>query len=392
MKRSHQSLAPCAATLENSVREDPVPNLFLVGAPKCGTTSVYEYLRRHPQIFFPFDADDYGRVKEPNHLCPELEILDKDAIRDRKRYLALYRGSEYARWRGDASTNYLLSKTAPERIRRLSPGARILIMLRPPLDQMRSYHGELLRHGQEDIVDFYEALDASEYRRRGLRIPDGTGVPRCLDYFAISRFDEQVKRYYDVFGEDAVKVVLLEDMVADPATTFRDILAFLDVDVSFRPVFKVHNETPRYGLLERVVTAVYTAPLARRVFGAVFPWRARRAFLLTIRRIDKGREQPDPRDRRLRESLAPDVARLASLIGRDLDHWQPWGTRANRRRGSSRPAETRSHRKTDYRHDPCRRPSGRAAEPARSNPLPADLSNLARPHPVQSPENEGPAR
>ncbi|MGH8126821.1 MAG: sulfotransferase family protein, partial [Gammaproteobacteria bacterium] len=271
--------------------EGPVPNLFLVGAPKCGTTSLYEYLRRHPQIFFPFSSDDYGRVKEPNHFCPELEILEKDAIKARKGYIDLYRGSERARWRGDASTNYLFSETAAERIKRFCPDARILIMLRPPVDMMRSYHSELVRHHHEDIADFNEALSASEDRRNGLRIPEFTGVPKCLDYFAISRFAEQIERYYRVFGRDAVKVVLLEDMVSDPAVTFRDVLSFLDVDISFQPEFKVHNETPRNGFLERVARSVYGAPVVKHVLGTTFPWRVKRSILSSIRRIEQVRQR-----------------------------------------------------------------------------------------------------
>lgn len=307
--------------MENHTREGSTPNLFLVGAPKCGTTSLYEYLRRHPQIFFPFNDDDYARVKEPNYFCPELEILEKDAIKDREDYLDLYRGSEHARWRGDASTNYLFSKTAAERIKRFCPDARILVMLRPPVDMMHSYHSELVRHQHEDIVDFHEALSASEDRRNGLRIPERTGVPKCLDYFAISRFAEQVERYYHIFGRDAVKVVLLEDMVADPAATFRDILSFLDVDMSFQPEFRVHNETPRNGVLERLATFVYGAPLVKHAFGAIFPWHARRGILSLLRRIEPSRQSADPRDRQLHRLYAPEVERLSTLIGRNLDHW-----------------------------------------------------------------------
>ncbi|MGA9342175.1 MAG: sulfotransferase, partial [Rhodanobacteraceae bacterium] len=124
------------------------PNLFLVGAPKCGTTSLYEYLRQHPQIFFPFDERDYSRTKEPNHFCPDLEILDRYAIRDRRDYLALYKGSEGMFLRGDASTNYLVSEHAPAAIKDFCPEARILVMLRPPVEMMHSYHRELLRYQQ----------------------------------------------------------------------------------------------------------------------------------------------------------------------------------------------------------------------------------------------------
>jgi hypothetical protein len=306
----------------DNVSAGPTPNLFIVGAPKCGTTSLYEYLRHHPQIFFPFDDEDYSRVKEPNHFCPELDILDKDAITDREQYLALYRGSEDAVWRGDASTNHLFSERAAERIRQFCPEARILVMLRPPVEWMRSYHSELLRHHHEDIVDFHAALDACADRRAGLRIPPLTSVPKCLDYLAMSRFAPQLERYYAAFGRDAVKVVLLEDMATAPAQTLREILAFLGVDTSYRPEFQVFNETPRNGSIERFVTSVYRQVGVKRVVQQFVPYPARRKFLSMLRRREK-KHAADPRDAALQAGCAADVERLSALIGRDLRHWLP---------------------------------------------------------------------
>lgn len=298
------------------------PNLFIVGAPKCGTTSLYEYLRQHPQVFFPYDEDDYSRVKEPNYFCPELEIREKDAISDRDHYLGLYRSSEHAVRRGDASTNYLFSESASERIKQACPDARILVLLRPPVDWMRSYHSELLRHQHEDIADFHEAVDASADRRHGRRIPPHTSVPKCLDYIAMSRFTPQVERYFRVFEGDAVKVVLLEDMATAPEQTFRDILVFLGVESSFRPEFLVHNETPRQGRLERWVKFAYGRLGMKHVVQLVLPRATRRRVLSFIRRKDLGVTAAGPRDAVLREQCAPDVARLSALLGRDLSHWQ----------------------------------------------------------------------
>jgi hypothetical protein len=305
-----------------SAAPGPIPNLFIVGAPKCGTTSLYEYLRQHPQIFFPFSTEGYSRIKEPNHFCPELEILDKDAINDLGEYLSLYRDGEDARWRGDASTNHLFSELAAEKSKSFCPDARILVMLRPPVDWMRSYHNELLRYHHEDIVEFHEAVEASKDRRNGLRLPPSTSVPKCLDYLEMGRFAPQVERYYRVFGRSAVKVVLLEDMVADSEATFKEILEFLGVDSSFRPEFRIHNETPRHGRLERLVTTVYKRFGVKYLVQRVLPYETRRKFLSFIRRQDKGKAALDPRDDQLRRQCAPDVERLSALIERDLSHWQ----------------------------------------------------------------------
>lgn len=299
------------------------PNLFLVGAPKCGTTSLYEYLRQHPQVFFPHrDGQDYSLAKEPQHFCPDLDIGPRYSIRDRADYLALYRDTGASRWRGDASTYYLYSKAAPGLIRQFNPQARILVMLRPPLEMMHSYHSELLRWGGlEDIADFHEAVAASGARSNGERLPHNREVAKCLDYSAIGRFAPQVERYIDVFGRGAVKVILLEDLSVKPEETYRSILEFLDVDPAFVPEFRVYNEAPGSSKLERLLHGVYAAPGIRHVSDAIFPHPVRRRFVQALRRRHRDRITPDPRDERLRVLHRSDVERLATLIGRDLSHW-----------------------------------------------------------------------
>lgn len=147
-------------------------------------------------------------------------------------------------------------------------------MLRPPVEQMRSFHTQVVRDhaGREDIADFYEAVEAGDDRRKGLRIPPNTSMPKCLDYFSTARFAPQVESYFDTFGRDAVKVVLREDMVAAPEQTYRDILAFLEVDGSLLPEFRVHNEALRHTLLERMVRGVYGRPAVKRAVQTVAPY------------------------------------------------------------------------------------------------------------------------
>ena len=297
------------------------PNLFLVGAPKCGTTSLYEYLRQHPQIFFPVAAEvnSNWRVKEPAFFCPELLPSDI-VIREEPQYLANYAGSEHHRWRGDATTYYLYSQDAPARIREYSPDARILIILRPPVEQMRSNHSHLLRAGREDIADFHAAVAATEDRRMGRRMPQ-RGVRAWLDYTGVCSFASQVERYQKTFGVDRVKVVLLEDLRARPVQTYREVLSYLDVDTSFVPEFRVHNEAPPRGVLERFVTTVYRRPEIKQAASALFPYEMRRRFVSGIRKLETSRDKVDPRDLELRVALRPDVERLSGLIGRDLSHW-----------------------------------------------------------------------
>jgi hypothetical protein len=305
------------------IHDKPTPNLFMVGAPKCGTTSMYEYLRQHPQIFFPYD-ENYGRTKEPHYFCPELDIGERDSIKDESEYLALYRGSELAQWRGDASVLYLFSEQAPARIKQFCPEARILIMLRPPVEQMRSRHANCLRHAgaREDIVDFHEAVDAGEDRRNGRRIPPHTSLPKCLDYFSVASFAPQVERYLDTFGRDAVKVVLLEDVTAAAEKTYGEVLAFLEIDGEFQPEFRVYNEAPGHSLLERTVLGIYRSPTIKRMVQTVAPYKTRHRILNGIRTLVRDRPtKASHSDDELRRRCRPDVERLSRLIERDLSHW-----------------------------------------------------------------------
>lgn len=298
------------------------PNLFLVGAPKCGTTSLYQYLRQHPQIFFPApDGTASWNAKEPGFFCSDLDLPSDCSVREEQAYLAHYAGSEGYAWRGDASTYYLYSEIAPARIRAYSPQARILVVLRPPLEQMRSQHNHMLRARRENIQDFHAAVQASGDRRRGRRVPPERGVRAWLDYDGTAHFARQVERYLDIFGNERVKVLLLEDLVARPAETYREVLTFLDVDADFVPDFRVHNEAPPRGVLERFAIAAYQAPAFKQVASKLFPYQLRRRFRSGIRKMDRVHARADPRDQELRATFRPEVQRLSSLIGRDLSHW-----------------------------------------------------------------------
>src|SRR5262249_53369576 len=125
------------------------PNFFIVGAPRCATTSMYTYLKQHPQIHLSL-------LKEPLFFATDLTIQPL-AVTDEASYLGLFADAGDARRIGEGSVFYLLSKRAAEEIKRFSPRAKIIIMLRNPIDMMHSLHALYLRTGNEDL-DFEEAI------------------------------------------------------------------------------------------------------------------------------------------------------------------------------------------------------------------------------------------
>jgi hypothetical protein len=290
------------------------PNFFIVGAPRCGTTAMYEYLRQHPDVFMPYR-------KEPVFFGPDLS--KRPPPLDESAYLRLFAGGRGKRRIGEATTWYLYSASAASEIHAFSPAARIIIMLRNPVDMIYSLHGHWLFTGNEDIADFAAALDAESDRRRGDRLPKAVRRPEGLQYRALGRYAAHVRRYLEVFGPDAVKVIIYDDFQADPAGSYRATLEFLGVDTDFQAEFAVINRSKdvRSPRLQRLI---YARPLVRamsKLPGPVFH-AARRSML----RLNIKYQPRPPLDIELRARLtaefSSDIDELGRLIGRDLSAWQ----------------------------------------------------------------------
>src|SRR3954470_9290 len=197
----------------------------MVGAPKCGTTAFYDFLAQHPQIFLP-------ATKELIFFGSDLSYPTRLSEAE---FLAPFAGRRDGQVAGTAHTAYLQSRTAADEIRARRPDARIVIMLRNPVEMLPSWHSELRYETIEDIEDLEAALDAEPERRRGLRIPRNArnSYVESLYYSEGAAFSEQVERYFDAFGRARVHVILHEDLRGDQAAVYRDTLRFLDVDPSF---------------------------------------------------------------------------------------------------------------------------------------------------------------
>lgn len=292
------------------------PDFFIVGAFKAGTTAMYEYLRRHPQVFMP-------ELKEPMYfgadLTPRYERMTE------AQYLELFRGARPDQRAGEASPWYLYSSAAPAEIRAFNPDARIVIMLRNPVDVMHAQHSQMVFNAREDIADFAAALAAEDNRRHGRRVPATAIRPEALFYRHSVRFAEQVRRWLDVFGRERVHFIVFDDLVADPRAVWRGLLEFLDVDPAVEVDLAAYNPSrrARSGRLQRVL---YNPPgplrgLMGRLRRVALLHRLRdRAVSANSRRAARDDMHPELR-RQLTREMAPQVAELGELIGRDLSAW-----------------------------------------------------------------------
>ncbi len=291
------------------------PDFFIVGAPKCGTTAMTQYLRQHPDIYMP-------RKKELHFFGSDLESAW--FTRDEDAYLGWFTAVAAEKRVGEASVWYLYSQKAAVEIHAFAPHAQIIIMLRNPVDMLYSQHSQFLYNGNEDIPDFMAALAAEPDRKQGRRIPPQAHLVEGLFYRETARYTEQVKRYFDTFGRENVHIIIFDDFKADTAQVYRETLRFLGVDDTFFPELTVVNpgKTVRSRRMENVLRNL---PLPVLRLSRLVPASLRRSLFAGLKRANM-RVQPrpplNPADRRrLQDEFAPEIEALSALLGRDLTHW-----------------------------------------------------------------------
>ncbi len=307
-----------------------LPDFFIVGHPKCGTTALYEMLRRHPAIFMPdfkepwFFAEDLRPRFQPAHAGRGVETLDE------YRLLFAEAGERLA---GEASSGYLLSTVAASRIASARPDARAIAIFREPAEFLRSLHEQMLRDHIESEQDLGQALELEAERREGRRIPSRSHLPQMLLYSDYIRYAEQLTRYREALGPERVLALVYEDFRADNAATLSRVQRFLGVEEQPLEVVEVNSShrSMRAQRLDLALThvAVGTGPLTRavkRTVKSVLPASARRRAMRTVRRkfvYAPPRAADEQLMAALRERFSGEVEALGECLGRDLS--EVWG-------------------------------------------------------------------
>jgi hypothetical protein len=293
---------------------------LIIGAPKSGTTSLFRYLKTHPEVFM-------STIKEPRYFAfPDQRPAFRGAGSGRYNSEVVWRLEDYrrlfanrgdARVAGEGSATYLWSPGAPGAIRRMIPEARLVAILRHPADRAYSHFNHNRRNGYEPLTEFRLALDA-EAQRIAL------GWNPNVHYRARGRYGEQVARYLATFPRDQLLVLLHEDLQTQPTETLARICRFVGIDDAF--VFdtsKRHNVTdglPRRIWLNRLfANESTTKDVARRIV----PESVRSALFRRFYRSNLDPAPPlDPALRRtLLEEFRDDLVLLQRLIGCDVGHW-----------------------------------------------------------------------
>jgi Sulfotransferase family len=293
-----------------------VPDFYIVGHQKCGTTALYLMLGRHPQVFMP-------EVKEPKYFASDLRSVRRvrspaaQRLRTLDGYLSLFADARPDQLVGEASPQYLRSRVAAGAIAELRHDAKIIAILREPTSFLRSFHLQMVAGNVELERDFRKAIELEALRRQGKRIPPRCHYPGTLQYSDHVRYVEQLSRFHEAFGRENVLVLIYDDFRADNEATVRRVLRFLELDdalpvetIDTKPLKAVRSmglfhlanaarrartNPPAAGRIGRAVNALTPAPLrseANRARWRRFVYRTPpppdEAFMLELRRRFKG--------------------------------------------------------------------------------------------------------
>jgi len=301
-----------------------LPNFLIIGAAKAGTNALYHYLRQHPQVymspwkepkFFAFESEaDLGFRAANGKDAP----VNASVILDQGEYERLFddaRDGELAR--GEASTHYLYVEKSPGRIKTLIPDARLIAVLRNPVDRAFSSYQHLVRDDLEPL-DFGAALDAEPQRI-------AEHYAYLYRYTDMGFYSQQLDRYEKTFSENQLCVLLYDDLRSDPEGTCRQIFSFLGVDEDFVPDMSgEYNRSgvPKNRFMHRLLNP--SAPMKRRLWN-VTPRLARERLLdaqtKIVNRNLQRQTMPEPERDRLRGVFREEVGRLEARLDRDLSHW-----------------------------------------------------------------------
>ncbi len=296
-----------------------VPNFFIIGSLKCGTTSMAAYLLDHPEIFMP-------GVWELNYLASDLKWVGVPPAASDEDYLQHFaQAKQYPRV-GEKSAFYLFSRNAARQIHELNPNAKIICMLRDPVKLLWSLFRYNIANLEEDLLSFSAALDAENERSQGLRIPTTGSIAQNLFYREIVCFTEQLQRYFETFGRENVLVIAFDDFTSKPARIHQQTLEFLGVSPQSLPTYGTHNQGVGDLSFVGVRRFLRNHPILKNVMERLTSLSVRK-HLRTALRVARGGEAKTLRkmDENLRVSLCqelrPEVDRLSQLINRDLSHW-----------------------------------------------------------------------
>lgn len=300
------------------------PDFFIVGAPKCGTSAMYTYLKQHPDIFIPGSDPIYGVLKDLIYFGSS-DLNYRHPFFNTQGYLDLFAEATSERLIGDACVWYLYSEIATYEIKEFQPSAKIIIMIRNPVDMIYSLHSQLLFEGNEHIKDFKAALEVEERRKRG-EMPVNYPFKRAVWYMEAGLFAKHIKRYFDIFGRNTVHVIIYDDFKQNTEKVYKEALRFLGVDENFHPgSFNKINPNKEKRISNPFIRSLIKKLMFGKLAQALIPRTVlqdleNKLYYLNIRYVRRPPMKPELR-RKLQNEFLSEIEELSKLLGRDLTFW-----------------------------------------------------------------------
>jgi len=230
------------------------PNLFIVGHPRSGTSSLHRYLKQHPDIFMT-------AIKEPNFFARdfrnESDNFHKKKLyfpyRSESQYLRLYKKWTDEKVAGEATATNLCSKVSAQEINRFNAESKIIMMFREPIEFLHSFHSAARFALGEHLDDFKSAISAEKDRKNGRGFSKRVIAPSWLFYSEFVKYTEQISRFWSYFDQEQIKIIIFDDFKINTPGVYREILGFLKVDPNFSPDFDIVNPNKqlRWPLLKK---------------------------------------------------------------------------------------------------------------------------------------------
>lgn len=295
------------------------PNFFMIGAPKCGTTALSEYLRTHPNIFVSIP-------KEIFYFAEDFPVFRR--VKTESEYLNFFQdATTQHKAIGEASATYLYSSVALENLHQFNPDAKIIVMLRNPVDVVYSFHSQLLYDGDENEPDFEQAWQLQDSRAAGSHISPLCREPRLLQYAEFGKLGQQIERLLSIFPQKQIHIIWFEDFASSTQLTYKKVLEFLEVPLDNRTEFeKINVNKEHKSRLLGIATQktpqflVDAAMKTKQIMGF-----SRWGIMDTIRNLNSPPVTRQPLSADFKAELvaefATDIQKLSRILDKDLSHW-----------------------------------------------------------------------
>ena len=283
-------------------------DFFIVGAPKAGTTSLYHYLSEHPQV-------EMSSQKEPDYFSDKAiheqgMYYAKNRVNTLDKYESLFVQKESVVY-GEASVSYLFYENVAEDIKKYNPNAKIIIMLRNPIERAFSHY--LMDYRLGLISDSFENVLAKKSKHKNAHL-------FYQQYIEVSKYSKQIQRYLDFFEKDSILFIDYEDLKINVSKTVDQVYNFLHISTEFAADINTKHNTftmPK----NKVIRLIYSFVFLRKILTFLFPTYLVKNIRVLLFKSDKKPELLKETRSLLKRIFNDDIKNLEEVLSKDYSKW-----------------------------------------------------------------------